>query len=121
MGVSLKIDEIVWRGPMVLVKLPSKEMVEAFLQCTIQIFYGDDCRADGLVSAFLESKDKPSQRLLLDIVGINDPDQFNPPTKMVINHQGEVMDLPIKLLEREQNHFQVILPPFLTKTKELTV
>ncbi|MFC1598997.1 hypothetical protein ACFL2U_03265 [Patescibacteria group bacterium] len=121
MGTSLKIDEIVWRGPMVLVKLPSRKMANAFLQCEIQIYYGDECRADGLVSAFLESGDEPSPRLLLNIVGINDPDVFNPPTKMVIKDHGFEMDLPIKLLERDQPRFEVILPPMLTNAKELTV
>jgi len=123
MGTRLQIDEVVWRGPMVLVKLPSEKMVELFLDSTIQIFWGDECRANGIASTFLDEGYKPAKRLLLNIVGINDPDKFNQPTRMIIDYQGQKQELPIKLLEKGQKRFSINFP-FLVrarKPKELTV
>lgn len=102
MVTRLEIQEVVWRGPWILVIFPNKDHREMFAKATIKVYWANECKAMGAARTFYDVNEKGNS-VMLDIVEVYNPSiKALPPTSIEISLDGEKITLPITLATKKE-------------------
>ncbi len=103
-----RIDEVVWRGPWILVKLLDKASRQIFDQSWIKIYFQDKCLVEGTGQGLLEDsgeKHGPDElNILLDISDL-EKGKLRQPTSLevICDNQSQKFEITPRTRQEEKS------------------